>query len=159
MVVVQLVPTIVSFMIRYIRLTPIAVGMAKEPTAVLEIDGACSGNPGPAGYGVVLYVQDDVFTEKGSIGDATNNRAEYRALIAGLRFAGNRDVEDLTVKSDSELLVYQMTGKYRVKNQRLRELHQEAVDVAGRFRTVDFECVPRDQIKQADQLARVARDG
>lgn len=132
--------------------------MAKEPKAVLEIDGACSGNPGPAGYGLVLYVNDDTYTENDSIGTATNNRAEYRGLVAGLDLARDKGVDHLTVKSDSQLLTRQMTGEYRVKDTHLRALHQEASELAHEFETIVFEWVPREGLGRADELARMGRD-
>ncbi|QLD89197.1 ribonuclease HI family protein [Natronomonas salina] len=132
--------------------------MAKEPKAVLEIDGACSGNPGPAGYGVVLQVNDETYTESDSIGPATNNRAEYRGLIAGLGLARDKGVDHLTVKSDSELLIRQMNGEYRVRDTYLRALRQEATKLALEFETIVFEWVSREELGRAHELARLGRD-
>ena len=96
--------------------------------ARLSTDGGARGNPGPAAYGFVLEAEDgSVLAARGeAFGVATNNVAEYRALIAGLEEAVQLDVSDLEVVSDSELLVKQMRGEYRIKNAALRELAAEA---------------------------------
>ena len=120
--------------------------------ARLSTDGGARGNPGPAAYGYVLEAEDGtVLAAHGErIGVATNNVAEYRALIAGLEKALDLHVDELEVVSDSELLVKQMTGEYRVRNEALRELSLEATRLARRLRTVSYRSVRREH----NELAR-----
>lgn len=80
-------------------------------TTELEFDGACSGNPGPAGYGILLDLGAEEVTDNGYIGEATNNRAEYIGLITGLQLAREYDVSSLVVRGDSQLVIRQMTGE------------------------------------------------
>ena len=126
----------------------------------LHTDGAARGNPGPAGIGVVLLAPDgEVVEELGRfIGTATNNVAEYTALIVGLQRALARGVTHLQVCSDSELMVRQLTGQYRVRNQTLKPLHQEACRLAARFRAIRFIHVVREQNRRADRLANEGID-
>ena len=106
--------------------------------ARLSTDGGARGNPGPAAYGYVLEAEDGtVLDARGeAIGVATNNVAEYRALVAGLAKAVELEVDELEVVSDSELVVKQMRGEYKVKNAALAELKAEAEDLARRLPTV-----------------------
>ena len=129
-------------------------GMEKE--AVVYFDGACKGNPGSAGYGVVLHLDDEEITAKDSIGDATNNRAEYKGLIAGLELAKQNGVTHLIAKGDSELIIRQMTGEYDVNNSRLRELHAEAREIAKAFTQIEYEEVDREDVEIPDKLASEA---
>ena len=128
--------------------------------ARLETDGGARGNPGPAAAAYVLTAEDGtVLAERGeTIGVATNNVAEYRALLAGLRKAAELGVEDLEVASDSELLVKQMTGEYRVKNKDLIELSLEAHDLARRIPRVRYTAVRRAKNERADRLVNEALD-
>ena len=128
--------------------------------ARLSTDGGARGNPGPAAYGYVLEAEDGtVLDARGdAIGVATNNVAEYRGLIAGLEKAVELGVDDLEVVSDSELLVKQMTGVYRVKNQALRELSLEAARLARRLGRVTYKAVRREHNELADQLVNEALD-
>lgn len=127
---------------------------------IVHCDGAARGNPGPAGIGA--QVTDDhgrVLAEVSEgIGIATNNQAEYRAAIAGLKRAHELGATDLTVRSDSRLLVEQLSGRYRVKNPTLQRLHKEAREAASRFRRVRFEHVPREENTEADRLANEGVD-
>jgi len=122
---------------------------------IVYCDGAARGNPGPAGIGVVLT--DDsgrtVAEVAEGIGPATNNVAEYRAAIAGLRAAAERGARSVLVRSDSRLLVEQLSGRFRVKNPRLVRLHEEARGLLRSFADVSFEHVPREQNAEADRLA------
>lgn len=124
-------------------------------------DGGARSNPGPAGYGV--YVVDDqgtVLAElHGSLGVATNNVAEYHGLIAALQWAVEHDVARLTVKGDSLLIIEQMRGNYKVKNEGLKPLHMQARMLVMQLGDVRFEHVPRDQNKDADRLSNVGMDG
>jgi ribonuclease H / adenosylcobalamin/alpha-ribazole phosphatase len=128
--------------------------------AKLSTDGGARGNPGPAAYGYVLESEDGhVLDARGeAIGIATNNVAEYRALVAGLEKALELGVRELEVVSDSELLVKQMTGIYRVKNHALRELSIAASRVARHFDRVSYRAVRREHNELADQLVNEALD-
>jgi len=128
--------------------------------ARLSTDGGARGNPGPAAYGYVLEGEDGtVLAAHGErIGVATNNVAEYRALIAGLEKALELGVDEVDVISDSELLVKQMTGEYRVKNEALQELSQKAARLARKLRGVSYEAVRREHNELADRLVNEALD-
>jgi ribonuclease HI len=128
--------------------------------ARLSTDGGARGNPGPAAYGYVLEADDGtVLDARGeAIGVATNNIAEYRALLAGLEKAAELGIDELEVVSDSELLVKQMTGEYRVKNKALMELSLEAAKLASGIGRVRYRAVRREQNELADQLVNEALD-
>jgi ribonuclease HI len=128
--------------------------------ARLSTDGGARGNPGPAAYGYVLETEDGtVLDARGeAIGEATNNVAEYRALVAGLESAAERGVSELEVVSDSELLVRQMRGEYRVKNAALRELWEAANDLERRFDRVRYTAVRQEHNELADRLVNEALD-
>ena len=133
-----------------------------EPAEIVAyIDGGARGNPGPAGYGVRIEAPDGKLIEEfsESIGIATNNVAEYRGLLAALEWARKHPVSALRVRSDSQLLVQQMLGNYRVKHPSLQPLHAKALLLAHDIGRVTFEHVPRDQTKHADRLANQALDG
>jgi len=122
-------------------------------------DGAARGNPGPAGAGVVILDRSDgaeLYEGGVFIGRATNNAAEYRGLLAGLEAAARLRADEVEVLSDSELLVRQMTGEYRVRNPRLRELHTRARELAGGFRRCSFRHIRREKNTRADRLANQA---
>jgi probable phosphoglycerate mutase len=123
-------------------------------------DGGARSNPGPAGYGV--YIVDDqgnVLAElHGSLGIATNNIAEYRGLIAALQWAVDHGVTEITVKGDSLLIIEQMRGNYKVKNEGLKPLHMQARMLVMQIGNVKFAHVPREQNKDADRLSNVAMD-
>jgi ribonuclease HI len=127
---------------------------------VAYIDGGARGNPGPAGYGV--RIEDEMgglITEfSGFLGSATNNVAEYNGLLAALQYAREHGHRKVRIKSDSELLVKQMRGEYRVKNAGLQPLFQQARTLAEDFDRVVYEHVRREQNKDADRLANVAMD-
>ena len=128
--------------------------------ARLFTDGGARGNPGPAAYGYVLEAADGtVLAAKGErIGVATNNVAEYRALIAGLEKALELSVPEVEVVSDSELLVKQMTGEYRVKNAALQDLSIQASRLARQIGTVSYTAVRREHNELADRLVNEALD-
>jgi ribonuclease HI len=128
--------------------------------ARLSTDGGARGNPGPAAYGYVLEAEDGtVLDARGErIGVATNNVAEYRALVEGLRRAVELGVDELTVVSDSELIVRQMRGEYRVKSPALRALSLEAAELARRLRRVEYTAVRREHNELADRLVNEALD-
>ena len=128
--------------------------------ARLSTDGGARGNPGPAAFGYVLEAEDGhVLAAHGeAIGRATNNVAEYRGLVAGLEKAAELGVDELEVVSDSELLVKQMQGEYRVKNEALRVLWEDASDLERRFRRVRYTAVRRAHNELADRLVNEALD-
>ena len=127
---------------------------------VAYVDGASRGNPGPASYAVILRGPDGaVRFEAGKyIGRATNNVAEYYGLITALDYAATQCIGRLLVRSDSELLVRQMQGRYKVKSADLRPLHERARKLAQGFAYFAIEHVPREQNRDADELANVALD-
>lgn len=128
---------------------------------VIEADGGSRGNPGPAGYGAVVWSADrrTVLAEtKQAIGRATNNVAEYRGLIAGLDDALNLGAGEVQVLMDSKLVVEQMSGRWRVKHPDLVELHNQARSLASQFRRISFSWVPREENAYADRLANEAMD-
>jgi ribonuclease H / adenosylcobalamin/alpha-ribazole phosphatase len=128
--------------------------------ARLSTDGGARGNPGPAAFGYVLETEDGhVLAAHGeAIGRATNNVAEYRGLVAGMEKATELGVDELEVVSDSELLVKQMQGEYRVKNEALRALWEDANDLERRFRRVRYTAVRRAHNELADRLVNEALD-
>ena len=126
----------------------------------IHIDGGARGNPGPAGYGVVIRDAEGNLLDElhGALGVATNNVAEYRALVAGLQQAAELQVGEVEVVSDSELLVKQMNGEYRVKNEALRELSLQAARLARQVGNVRYTAVRREQNELADRLVNEALD-
>ena len=128
--------------------------------ARLSTDGGARGNPGPAAYGYVLETDDGtVLAAHGeAIGTATNNVAEYRALVAGLEKALELQVDEVEVVSDSELLVKQMRGEYKVKNEALRDLSSEAGRLARQLKSVRYTAVRREHNELADRLVNEALD-
>jgi ribonuclease HI len=128
--------------------------------ARLSTDGGARGNPGPAAFAYVLEAEDGtVLAAHGeAIGVATNNVAEYRALVEGLRKAVEVGVHELEVVSDSELLVHQMRGEWKVKNDALKLLWDEGQDLAGRMGKVRYTAVRREHNELADRLVNEALD-
>jgi ribonuclease HI len=128
--------------------------------ARLFTDGGARGNPGPAAYAYVLEAEDGtVLASRGeAIGVARNNVAEYRALLAGLEQAADSGVDELEVVSDSELMVKQMRGEYRVRNEALRGLSVEAGRLARRVGKVTYTAVRREHNVLADRLVNEALD-
>ena len=128
--------------------------------ATLHTDGGSRGNPGPAAFAYVLEADDGTLlaAHGETIGVATNNVAEYRALVAGLARAAEVGIDELEVVSDSELLVKQMRGEYRVKNEALRELQEEAARLARRVGRVRYTAVRREHNELADRLVNEALD-
>jgi ribonuclease HI len=128
-------------------------------SATANIDGGSRGNPGPAGYGVRIELDEGTIVElKEALGTCTNNVAEYNGLLAALRWARAQGIRRLRVKSDSELLVKQMRGEYRVKNPGLQPLYEEARGIAREIGRVTFEHVRREFNQDADRLANEAMD-
>jgi ribonuclease HI len=127
---------------------------------VANVDGASRGNPGPASYAVILRGPDGaVRFEVGKyIGRTTNNVAEYYGLITALDYAASQGISRLLVRSDSELLVRQMQGRYKVKSADLRPLYERARKLANGFAYFAIEHVPRELNREADELANIALD-
>jgi ribonuclease HI len=127
---------------------------------VAYIDGGARGNPGPAGYGVHIQSSDGSVLHQlhGALGIATNNVAEYNGLLAALQWAVSNNVPRLHIRADSELLVKQMRGEYRVKHPGLQPLWEQARGLTRRIRHVQFEHVRREFNRDADRLANEAMD-
>ena len=125
-----------------------------------NIDGAARGNPGPASYGLVLRRPDGTPLESLGkyIGRHTNNVAEYYALIAALDYAVANGIKRLRVQSDSQLIVNQIKGLYKVKHPDLRPLHERAKKLAAGLETFAIQYVPREQNREADAAANAALD-
>lgn len=128
---------------------------------VVHVDGGARGNPGPAAIGVVISRPDgtvlDEFAER--IGVATNNVAEYRALLRGLERAASLGAREVEIVNDSELVARQVTGVYKVKHPAMKPLHQEAISALRGFDRWEIRSVPRARNGHADQLVNAALDG
>lgn len=135
-------------------------GSAADTTLVAYIDGGARGNPGPAGYGVRIEEADGTLIEElhGGLGIATNNVAEYKSLLAALRWAVEHGHLRLHVRSDSELLVRQMRGDYKVRHPGLQPLYAQARLLVLQLDTVSFEHVRREQNVEADRLSNLGMD-
>ena len=128
----------------------------QNKSAVLFCDGASSGNPGKAGIGVVLIIDDERIAISESLGIATNNSPEYQALIRGIREARSRSVTSLSIYSDSELLVKQIRGEYKTKHPALLPLYQEARQLLASLASFSIEHIRREKNREADSLAKKA---
>jgi ribonuclease HI len=128
---------------------------------VVHVDGGARGNPGPAAVGVVVSTPDgQVLDEIGEvIGVATNNVAEYRALLLGLERARALGANEVDVVNDSELVARQVTGDYKVKSAGLRPLHREALAALRGFDRWSISSVPRERNARADALVNAVLDG
>jgi ribonuclease HI len=126
----------------------------------IHIDGGSRGNPGPAAAGVVITADDGTVLHEAGLflGRATNNVAEYSGLLGGLKAAGKLGAREVDIVSDSELLVRQMNGQYRVKNAGLAPLFQEAQQLARAFARCTYRHVRREENVQADGLVNQALD-
>ena len=133
---------------------------ADHDSVVINADGGSRGNPGPAGYGAVVFAPDgSVLAERAaSLGSVTNNVAEYSGLIAGLQAARDLGASTVTARMDSKLVVEQMSGRWKVKHPDMKPLVQKATALVGEFDRVDFEWVPRAENAHADRLANEAMD-
>ena len=135
--------------------------MAVRQKILIYIDGGARGNPGPAACAAVLKTADDgqtVLEDVEFLGQATNNVAEYEGLLLGLRLATDLQATQIEVRSDSQLLVRQMTGQYRVRNAGLQKLHRLVTEALDAFSSVEIRHVPRDQNTDADALLNKALD-
>ena len=126
---------------------------------IAYIDGGARGNPGPAGYGVHIELPDGSVQElHGALGVATNNVAEYNGLLAALGWAVAHGYETVEIRADSELLVKQMRGEYKVKHPGLQPLVAKARLLVGQLDRVEFKHVRREHNKDADRLSNVGMD-
>ena len=125
-----------------------------------HIDGGARGNPGPAGYGVVIHdpAGRKVAELSEYLGHHTNNYAEYQGLLAALRYALANGIRTLRVVSDSELMVRQMKGIYKVKHPELRKLHQQAQQIVRKLDHFEIRHARREHNREADRLANEAMD-
>jgi ribonuclease HI len=139
---------------------PLDTGRDERRFWLMYSDGASRGNPGRASYGAVVYDPEgrEQHRTSAAIGIATNNVAEYRGLVAGMEAALALGARTLEVRMDSELLVRQVIGRYRVKNPGLIPLHRRVLALRSQFDEVVFRHVPREQNKVADLLANQALD-
>lgn len=126
-----------------------------RPSCEIYIDGASRGNPGPAGVGAVCLdgSATPVWSVSKYIGETTNNVAEYQALIAALTEAHAHGQHDVAVKTDSELLARQIAGRYKVRDAKLKRLHEQAMRLLNSFRTASVSHIPRERNAAADKLA------
>jgi ribonuclease HI len=129
-------------------------------TWTVYTDGASRGNPGPASIGAVVYNADgdEVHTVSRRLGRATNNEAEYQAVIAGLEAALGLGGGSVDLRMDSQLIVRQLEFRYRVRNARLRPFFERVVELRRQFESFQVTHVPREQNKRADELANLALD-
>lgn len=134
--------------------------MSELPLYIAYTDGAARGNPGPAGAGVIIYGPKHKVIEEAKLylGETTNNVAEYRALILALDKLDYHNAENILIRADSELMVKQIKGEYRVKNEGLKPLYEQAMGLIEGFDTYKIEHVPREENKAADRLANAAID-
>jgi ribonuclease HI len=134
--------------------------VSADETLHIHVDGASRGNPGEAAFGVHVAAPDGrtVAELYGYLGRATNNVAEYRGLLHALRWALARGTGNVVIFSDSELLVRQMAGRYRVKHPGLRPLHREASELMAQLPRLRIQHVPREENREADALANRALD-
>jgi len=131
---------------------------SSEKALVIYVDGASKGNPGPAGVGVVVNdAEGKVIARISSyIGTATNNQAEYKALITALEYAADSKAVHVTIKTDSQLVAEHIKGNYRVRNGRLIPLYQRAMQLLSSFKSYSIHYVPRFLNAEADALANAA---
>ena len=140
---------------------PSAKQSPKPPAEIVAYtDGGARGNPGPAAYGVVIQSADGhtVAELHKYLGEATNNEAEYRGLLAALEYALEHNVRSLRVFSVSELLVRQILKQYKVKSGGLRPLYERAQEMIGRLKSFSIAHVRREQNREADRLVNLALD-
>lgn len=134
---------------------------ARPEHLVVHTDGASRGNPGPSGAGALLSTRDGSVVREVVVPlrPTTNNVAEYEAVLAGLRAALEEGARTIELRADSQLLIRQLQGIYKVKAEHLQPLHEEARRLLGRFRKVELKHVPREENAGADALANRAIDG
>ncbi len=123
---------------------------------IIYTDGACSGNPGPMGIGFVIYIEDkEIFKFSKSIGKGTNNIAEYAAVLEGVKKAIEIGAKGIVVRSDSQLVVQQLSGHYRIKEPHLRDLKSQ-IDLVTKDVNISYEYIPREENSVANDLAQAS---
>lgn len=134
--------------------------MSWPKTVKIYTDGASRGNPGPASIGVSFATTKDeeISTLSEAIGNQTNNFAEYTALVRGLEVAIENNVENIWIRTDSQLMVRQLEGQYKVKSDSIKDLYAAAMKLLKKFTKVRIEHVMREENKRADELANMALD-
>jgi len=132
--------------------------MPKKKTIYIYVDGGARGNPGPAGVGVVLLDEDNKIISEISeyIGTATNNVAEYSAIIHGMQEALRLKLKNVIIKVDSQLIARQLKGEYKVKNANLKKFFERALNLMKKFDTLVIIEIPREENKLADKLVNRA---
>ena len=126
--------------------------------AVIHSDGGSRGNPGPAAIGVVVKIDGKKIEIGETIGIATNNVAEYVAIVRGLKESYGHGATEAECFADSELIVRQLRGEYRIKDEKMKQLAQEAFTLRAKFKSVTFTEIPREKNKEADKLVNNALD-
>jgi len=131
-----------------------------ENKVIIHTDGAARGNPGPAAIGIIIKDENGKLIARISrcIGTTTNNQAEYQAIITALEKAISLSVKHVVLKSDSELVIKQINGQYKIKNMALRPLYQRVVHLIGSLESFSISYIPREQNAAADALANEALD-
>ena len=126
----------------------------------LYFDGASRGNPGKASYGIVVFDEKgtEVMIDRGFIGIATNNVAEYCGLLRGLLICEKMGIKNLSVKGDSNLVIQHVTGKWKVRNENLKKIYKQIKEIDQKFKSISYEHVYRKFNKRADALANQALD-
>ena len=141
------------------NVSPNNVKVFPQSEYTMNFDGASRGNPGPAGIGAVIFHNgQEIWATCQYIGTKTNNQSEYSALILGLKEALTRDIKQLHVYGDSQLVINQINGIYKVKNVGLQELYQEVQELKAKFETIAFTHIYREFNKRADHLSNMALD-
>ena len=126
------------------------------PKYILRFDGASKGNPGKSGTGAVIYFNnEEIWSNSKYIGIQTNNYAEYYSMIIGLKEAIKRNIKEIYVEGDSDLVIKQMLGKYSVKSKNLLELFREAKKLQLQFNYINFKHIYRNKNERADELANI----
>lgn len=128
--------------------------------AVLYTDGGARGNPGPAGFGALLFNENgELIDFTGGYGEhATNNFAEYSALLLGLKLAQKKGVTDLECRLDSELVVKQIKGEYKIKDGNIKNFYKKINDLLKNFNTIRFKHIPREENQHADRMVNLILD-
>ena len=141
------------------NVSPNNIKIFPQSEYTMTFDGASRGNPGPAGIGAVIFHNcQEIWASCQYIGTKTNNQSEYSALILGLKEALDRDIKCLHVYGDSQLVINQINGQYKVKNVGLQELYQEVQGLKEKFETIVFTHIYREYNKRADHLSNMALD-
>ena len=125
----------------------------------LFTDGGARGNPGPAAIGIFLFQDSELVDFSGSfIGLQTNNFAEYKALVEGLNLAIKNNVEEIDCYLDSELVVKQLLGEYKVKNKIIKVFYDKVIELKKSFKSINFHHIPREKNKNADRMLNLILD-